>query len=740
MKKFYARLKRLVLRDPKRTLLFLAGTCLLLVGGFILWASSLRIPDLSSIENRQISQSTKIYDRTGEILLFAFHGQANRTVVPLEDIAPSVRNASIAIEDNEFYSHLGIKPTAIVRAVLSNILVYLNISDGYTQGGSTITQQVVKNALLTQDRRLSRKIKEWVLAVRLERLISKDRILEIYLNESPYGGNIYGVEEASMAFFGKHAKDLSIAESAYIAALPQAPTYYSPYGNHKDALEGRKNLVLRKMREFNYITEEEYENALAERVAFQAQKDTSIKAPHFVFYVREYLANKYGERALTEGGLRVITSLDYTLQSKAEEIALRGALANEKKFNAENIGLVAVDPRSGEILTMVGSRNYFDKAIDGNYNIALALRQPGSAFKPFVYATAFKKGYTPDTVVFDLKTQFSTACAPDNFSKADPCFSPDNYDGEFRGPVSFRNALAQSLNVPSVKVLYLAGLRESLRTARDMGITTLKGPERYGLTLVLGGGEVTLLDLTSAYGVFANDGVRFGPHAVLRVEDNLGNVLESYEPEPTEAIAPEIARTVTDVLSDNEARSPAFGEDSALHFPGRSVAAKTGTTNDYRDAWIVGYTPTIAVGAWAGNNDNTPMQKKVAGFIIAPLWHELMAEALKGVPEERFPPAPPVPEDIKPILRGAWQAEGGAHDILYYVKRSDPTGPYPTDAERAAEPQLRHWDYPVQRWASTLTPPSPAPGETGGESTTPVITPIIPPVELFPVTPVVPAI
>jgi len=729
MKKIYLRLKRMLLNDPKRTILFLTATAFLFIGGFLLWASSLTIPDLSSIENRQVSQSTKIYDRTGTILLFALHGQANRTVVPLADIAPAIKNASIAIEDNEFYTHLGIKPTAIIRAVLSNILVVLNISDGYTQGGSTITQQVVKNALLTQDKRISRKVKEWVLAVRLERIISKDRILEIYLNESPYGGNIYGVEEASLSFFGKRAKDLSIAESAYIAALPQAPTYYSPYGNHKDALEGRKNLVLRKMLEFNYITEEEYQSALVERVAFQAQKDTSIKAPHFVFYVREYLANKYGERALSEGGLKVITSLDYHLQSIAEDIAAKGALENEKKFNAENVGMVAVDPRSGEILTMVGSRNYFDKAIDGNYNIALALRQPGSAFKPFVYATAFKKGYNPDTVVYDLKTQFSTACAPDNFSKADPCFSPDNYDGVFRGPVSLRNALAQSLNVPAVKTLYLAGLKESLKTARDMGITTLKGPERYGLTLVLGGGEVTLLDLTSAYGVFANDGVRFEPHAVLRVEDNQGNVLETYEPSVTEALSPEVARQVTDVLSDNDARSPAFGENSALNFPGRSVAAKTGTTNDYRDAWIVGYTPRIAVGAWAGNNDNSVMQKKVAGFIIAPLWRSFMVEALKGVPEEKFPPAPPIPEDLKPALRGVAE---GPHDILYYVKKSDPTGPYPTDEERAQEGQLRLWDYPVERWiAEHGSVTVPGSGETSGQSTEPI---------LFPVTPVVPTI
>lgn len=733
MKKACARLKHLIFKNPRHTLFLFAGTIFLFVGIFLLWASSLTIPDLSSIENRQVSQSTKIYDRTGTILLFALHGQANRTVVSLADIAPSVRNATIAIEDNEFYTHMGIKPTAIIRAVLSNTLVMLRISDGYTQGGSTITQQVVKNALLTQDKRISRKIKEWVLAVRLERLVSKDRILEIYLNESPYGGNIYGVEEASLSFFGKHAKDLSVAESAYIAALPQAPTYYSPYGNHKDALESRKNLVLKKMLEFNYITEAEYNAALSEKVVFLAQKDTSIKAPHFVFYVREYLANKYGERALTEGGLKVITSLDYHLQSVAEDIAAKGALENEKKFNAENVGMVAVDPQSGEILTMVGSRNYFDKEIDGNFNTALALRQPGSAFKPFVYAAAFKKGYTPDTVVFDLKTQFSTACAPDNFSKEDPCFSPDNYDGVFRGPISLRNSLAQSLNVPSVKVLYLAGLKESLRTARDMGITTLAGPERYGLTLVLGGGEVTLLDLTSAYGVFANDGVRFEPHAVLRVEDNQGNVLESYTPSPTEALAPEIAREVSDVLSDNDARSPAFGEDSALNFPGRSVAAKTGTTNDYRDAWIVGYTPKIAVGAWAGNNDNSPMQKKVAGFIIAPLWHSFMAEALKSIPEQKFPPPPPVSDDLKPILRGIW-GEDGVHDILYYVNKSDPLGAYPTEAERNQEGQFKLWEYPVQLWAAERGGVSPG---TSGQSTSQTITtPIIPPSTLFPITPV----
>ncbi len=699
--------------------IILVALGLLLFGTLIFWASSLRVPDLSSFNERRISQSAKIYDRSGEILLYNLGENTKRTLVSGEKISRNIKNAAVAIEDAEFYQHNGIKISAIIRATLMNAL-----SLGFSQGGSTITQQVVKNSLLTSEKKISRKLKEWILSVKLEKVASKDQILEIYLNESPYGGTLYGVEEASLAFFGKHAEEITLGEAAYLAAIPQAPTYYSPYGNHKEALDGRKNLVLQKMLENEFITEDEFKKAKDENVLFLSQGDTSIKAPHFVFWVREYLEQKYGRQALENEGLKIITTIDFPMQTKAEEIVKKFAFENEKKFNAENAALVAIDPKTGQILAMVGSRDYFDKNIDGNFNVALGKRQPGSAFKPFVYATAFKKGYTPDTVLFDLKTQFSTACEPENFSKEPPCFSPDNYDNLFRGPMSLRNALAQSVNIPSVKILYLAGITDSIQTANDMGITTLEGKARYGLTLVLGGGEVTLLDLTSGYSVFGNDGVRNPYASILKVENNLGEVLEEFKPSPKEAIPSNVARMLSDVLSDNNARSPAFGDSSYLHFPNRQVAVKTGTTNDYKDAWIVGYTPSIAVGAWAGNNDNSPMEKKVAGFIVAPMWNTFMKEVLESAPNEPLPKTDSTDKSsIRPILRGLWQggvvytvdkfsgklatdltppeareerAVKNIHSILYWVDKNNPNGEIPSNAFN--DPQFKLWEYPVRKW------------------------------------------
>ncbi len=697
---------------------FLAG------GAFSLWSASLRVPDFGSFEERKVEESTRIYDRTGEILLSNVHQDIRRTVVPISDISPYVRDATIAIEDAEFYTHAGIRPLSILRAVFINIL-----KGGFSQGGSTITQQVVKNALLTQEKTIARKLKEWVLSIKLERAMTKDEILALYLNEAPYGGTLYGAEEASRAFFGKRALELTLSESAYLAALPQAPTYYSPYGNRRDKLDERKNLVLSRMKEEKFITEEEYEVARKETILFLPPEDGGIKAPHFVFYVRSYLEDKYGKDAVEKGGLRVITTLDWDLEQKAEEIVKKYALENEKNFNAENAALVATDPNTGQILVMVGSRDYFDAGIDGNFNVAIAERQPGSAFKPFVYANAFRKGYTPETVVFDVPTQFDTNCDPAGtpiFSETgeEKCYTPVNYDGKYRGPVSLRDALAQSINIPAIKVLYLAGLKDSLELAKDFGLATLASSDRYGLTLVLGGGEVSPLDMTNAYGVFANDGV-FRPHTpILRVEDKDGNILEEFTERSGRIIPETVARQISNILSDNTARTPAFGAASALYFSTRQVAVKTGTTNDYKDAWIIGYTPSLSAGAWAGNNDNTPMEKKVAGFIVAPLWHEFMEYALSRIPDERFLTPPEPEKNIKPILRGVWEGNevyevdsvsGGlateytpeetrvtravtnVRSILQWVDARDPRGPIPERPEN--DPQYRLWEYGVRKWA-----------------------------------------
>lgn len=722
MRTIHKKVRSLSKKQIKNYLVLLGAVSLLFLGGFTLWVANLEIPSLESFENRRIVQSTKIYDSTGEVLLYDVNQNIQRTVIPFDVISQYAKDATIAIEDKEFYQHNGIKPRSILRAIFAN-----TTSLGYAQGGSTITQQVIKNALFTSEKLLSRKIKEWVLAVKLEKVLSKDEILSNYLNEIPYGGNIYGIEEASQTFFGKSASEITLAEAAYLAALPQAPTFYSPFGKNKSKLDERKNLVLREMFRNNMISESEYEDAKTESVTFLPKETENIKAPHFVFYVIDELTKEYGEDVVQNGGLRVKTTLNYEIQKKGEEIANRFALQNKETFNAENASFVAIDPKTGGIVSMVGSRNYFDEEIDGNFNIATALRQPGSTFKPFVYAEAFNRGYTPETVLFDVKTQFSTTCSPDNTTSLNGCYSPDNYDNNYRGPMTMRESLAQSINITSVKTLYLAGIKESIRLAESLGIGSLGSPSQYGLTLVLGGGEVKLLDMVSAYGVFAHEGVRNPYHAILEVKSKTGEVLYEHTPSPTEVLPRNTALLISDVLSDNVARAPAFGQSSFLAYPSRDVAVKTGTTNDYKDAWIIGYTPNVVLGAWAGNNDNTPMEKKVAGFIVAPMWREYMDTILATLPEESFPePLTEAPYTLKPVLRGEWRGgkstlidtvsgkkateytpiettseilSGGIHSILHWVNKNDPRGAYPTNPE--SDGQYRLWEYGVSRWVTS---------------------------------------
>lgn len=696
------------------SLLFIFVGCIIVISGVLIWVSTLEIPDLSSFEDRRILQSTKIYDRTGEILLYDLHQDVKRTIVPYENISRYIKNATIAIEDERFYSHPGIDIKAIVRAAV------VNLSDGDLlggQGGSTITQQVIKNSVLQREKKLARKVKEAILSIKLERVLSKDEILSIYLNESPYGGTIYGVEEASQSFFGKSAADVTLAEAAYLAALPQAPTYLSPYGNNTADLDQRKNNVLASMLSNNLITQEEYDAGRAEEVTFLPQAITGIRAPHFVMFIREQLAEQYGEEALSERGLRVITTLDYELQAEAERIVAETAISNTERFNASNAGLVATDPQTGDLLVMVGSRDYFSEEIEGNFNITLAERQPGSSIKPFVYASAFSKGYLPNTIVFDVKTQFSPRCDPGSPSSESPCYSPNNYNNRFIGPISMRNALAQSLNIPAVKALYLAGVPDTLKLAADMGLTTLNDPERYGLTLVLGGGEVKLLDMTHAYGVFANEGVRAEPRSILRIEDNRGETIYESEVVTKQVLDRNVALLISDVLNDNVARTPLWGSNSLVNFANQDVAAKSGSTNNLRDAWIMGYTPNFAAGAWVGNNDNRAMGGGLSGLITTPMWREFMDFALAKRPIESFPQPQVDLAGVKPIIRGDYidstilleqlsnsgtstlQIENitnNIHNILHFVNKNDPRGPYPSNP--ANDQQYYNWEYAVQAW------------------------------------------
>ncbi len=681
----------------------LGAAALFLSGLMILWVASLRIPALESLTERRLDDSTKIYDRTGEILLYDFSQDVRREVVPLEKISEYAKNATIAIEDKDFYSHNGFVFSSFMRAVLVNLT-----SLSFSQGGSTITQQVVKNSILTKDKTPTRKLKELILALKLEKVLTKEEILSLYLNEIPYGGTIYGIEEASERFFGKSADSVTLAEAAYLAAVPKAPTYYSPYGSHKDELEARKNLVLREMLNNELITQEEYDSALAEVVSFKERENTAnIKAPHFVFFVIDELVKKYGEDAVRNSGWKVVTTLDYAIESEAESLALKYGEINQRTFNANNNAIVVMDPKNGEILAMVGSRNYFDKEIGGNFNATLGHRQPGSTFKPFVYATLFNKGYTDQTILFDTPIQFSANCEPDNFVTDDKCYAPGNYDDKFRGPMTIRNALAQSINVPAVEALYLAGVRDSVELAESLGVKSLTELDRYGLSLVLGGGAVSLLDMTAAYAVFANDGIKNEYNPILAIEDGQGNVIESANPFPQRVLPENTARLISSILSDNVARTPGYGPNSPLYIPSRDVAVKTGTSNDYRDAWIIGYSPNLVVGAWVGNNDNSPMEKKVAGLIVSPLWREMMDKTLPSFPIEAFiPPETENYASLKPVLRGEVGSE--PHSILYYVDKDNPRGPAPTNP--ASDPQFNNWEYGVRRYyLSSGYTPTPTP-------------------------------
>ncbi|OGM90262.1 hypothetical protein A3J77_00185 [Candidatus Wolfebacteria bacterium RBG_13_41_7] len=661
------------------------------------------LPNPEEFIDGQIIQSTKIYDRTGEVLLYEVHGDQKRTVISFNETPQYAREATLAIEDQNFYQHAAMDWKGTLRALITNIA-----TGEMSQGGSTITQQLARNTFLTAEKTIQRKIKELILANWIEEKYSKDKILELYLNQIPYGTNAYGIEAASQTYFNKPAKDLSLAESATLAAMIQAPSYYSPWGTHTDELINRRNYVLEQMYKLGFIDEQERESAQKTKLNFASQNIGTIKAPHFVMMVKGYLGQKYGEDIMEKGGLKVITTLDWGLQQLAEAVVEKGASRNTDLYQGKNAALVAQDPKTGQILALVGSKDYFNKDIDGNFNVAVqGLRQPGSSFKPFAYVTAFEKGYSPNTIVFDLPTEFSsyTNICPlvnVNYNDENPlCFHPQNFDGDFRGPVNLRNSLAQSINIASVKVLYLAGLNDTIKTAQNFGISTLTDPGRYGLSLVLGGGEVKLIDMVGAYSIFSQEGIKHNQSIILAVDSAKGDVLEKYLDQAARVIDQQYPKIVNNILSDNEARAGLFQTSLSLTiFPGRDVALKTGTTNDYKDAWTLGYTPSLVVGVWAGNSDNTPMQKHAGSILAAvPIWSEFMNTVLQNYPMEFFNKPEEIVEN-KPVMNGEYIIDGQVHNILYYVGRDDPTGPQPLDP--GSDSQFLNWELPVKNWWQNL--------------------------------------
>ncbi len=590
---------------------------------FIYFAKDLPRPE--RFMDIPVAEPTKIYDRTGEHVLYTIYGEERRTPVPLSEVSDNFIKALLAAEDYNFYNHFGIDFRGIARSALENIRMRDTVA-----GGSTISQQLIRSAFLTREKTYMRKTREIILTIELERRYSKDEILEFYLNQVPFGQNAYGVESAANTYFDKKAKDLSLAESAVLVSLLPSPSMLSPFGENADELMRRKDVLLNRMKEVGFITETEKEEAKEEVIDF-SNFSNYLQAPHFIMHIKGYLENKYGEDFLKEKGLNIYTTIDFDMQKEAEEIIKAGA-KNNTQYNAHNASLVAIDPNTGEILAMVGSADYFKEpypsgCVPGSSclfepytNTAMSNRQPGSAFKPFAYAVAFEEGYDDKTTVIDEKTNFGTVRDP---------YIPRNYDGRFRGEVTLRESLAQSLNIPSVKVLKAVGVENVINKVHNMGITTLKrGADFYGLPLVLGGGDVKLLEITSAYGTFSTGGYHTPTLSISKITDNKGEIIEKNENTPRRVLSSSAANLINDILSDDEARSPMFGAESPLHFKDHNVSVKTGTTQEFRDGWTIGYTPDIVVGVWAGNNNNMSMTGGESMIVAAPIWRMFMESFL----------------------------------------------------------------------------------------------------------------
>ncbi len=674
----------------------LIGFILLMTVLFIWYGRDLPTP--GKLVNSDLSQSTRIYDRSG-ILLYSVYSNENRTYVKLSDIPKYLQQGTVAIEDKNFYTNQGFSITGYIRGLIIDPIFRRRVS-----GGSTITQQLVKNVLLTSERSLPRKIKELMLSIQVDKKYTKDQILEMYLNDVPYGGANIGVEAAAESYFGKKVKDLDLAESAFLSGLPQAPSVYSPFTGGKYYID-RTATVLDQMKNQGEITQKQADAALVEikNKQFTTQQATGgIKAPHFVIYIKQLLAQQFGEALVDSGGLQVTTTLDYSIEKQAEDI-VKTELDKLKGYSVGNGAAIVMDPKTGEILAMVGSKDYFDTKNDGNFNAALSNRQPGSSLKPIMYATAFQKGYTASSMIMDVKTDF-----PTNDPKT-PIYTPVNYDGKYHGPMQLRFALGNSVNVPAVKMLAKVGIADVMTNAYNMGIQnwqpTSANLASVGLSLVLGGRETNLLNEVTAYDVFANAGIRQDPVAILKVTDAKGNTLfENKKHDGSRVLPANITFLISHILLDNVARTLEFGANSFLVVPGKTVSVKTGTTDDKRDNWTVGYTPSFVVGVWVGNNDNSPMNPAIASGITgaAPIWNKIMSFVLKGKTDEPLVK----PDDVIALqvdtVGGGLPVSGHPTRSEYFIKGTEPTNTTiyqkipmsrKQNGKRANADEISHGDY-----------------------------------------------
>ncbi|OGH44334.1 MAG: hypothetical protein A3I49_01780 [Candidatus Levybacteria bacterium RIFCSPLOWO2_02_FULL_37_11] len=728
----------------------LIGAVLLTAFLFIWYSRDL--PQPGKLAEAALGNSTRIYDRKGKIL-YSVDQDEVKNYVKLKDVPKIVKEATIATEDKDFYKNQGFSLTGVIRGLLIDPILRRRIT-----GGSTITQQLIKNVLLTSERTIPRKIKELILAVQVDKIYSKDQILEMYLNNVPFGGTAIGIDAAAETYFGKSAKDLNLAQSAFLAGLPQAPSLYSPFSGNKYYID-RSTYVLGQMARQGYITNPEAQKALEEIKRFKfTQRNTAIKAPHFVMYVREQIAERFGDAAVDVGGLQIKTSLDYDIQKKTEEI-VKSEIARLKGYRVGNGSAIVMDPKTGEILAMVGSEDYFNEENDGNFNASLSRRQPGSSLKPVMYATALEKGYTAATLIMDVKTDFPT--------QTTGMYTPVNYDGKFRGPTQLRFALGNSLNIPAVKMLARVGIKDTMEKGYDMGIKnwepTQKNLSNVGLSLVLGGREVSLLEEVSAYSVLANRGVRQEPLSVLEVKDLKGKTLfKQKSVKGPKVLSEEAAFIISHILLDNNARSDAFGSSSFLNIPGKTVSVKTGTTDSKRDNWTVGYTPSFVVGVWVGNNDNSPMNPIIASGVTgaSPIWNKIMGSVLKGKTDESLiKPANVIAAQIDAFGGGA-TIDGQSTRSEYFIKGTEPTSKAPIYKEKDGKRYIviresdpvstdgkNRWQEGIDAWIEQnhagdelwhapgsvfeepkkKDEPTPTPSVTPSPTPTPTPTPLIPP-------------
>ena len=648
---------------------------------FLFTLQTVYLPSPNLIGEKIISGGTEIYDRTGKILLYKIGFR--RSWVNFEDIPENVIKATLIAEDQYFFSHYGVSFKGILRSI------YLNLkTKSLEYGGSTITQQLVRNLFLTKEKTLLRKINEIILALRIERLYSKKEILTYYLNSIYYGEGNIGIRSAADYYFDKKLKDLSLSEAVILASIPKAPALYAPTNKENiKRLKIRRDYILQRLKEENWITEKEYYLALNEEIKIVKTKYAGMIAPHFVIEVINNLKNNFPKLNLEEANLKIITTLDIDLQKIAEKAVFEGAERNKQKYGGNNAALMAINPKTGEVLALVGSKDFFDESIDGQVNVPFRPRQPGSAFKPISYAALFELGYPPETIVFDVPTNFGN-------------YQPKNFDKIFKGPVTLRQALAESRNVPSIKVFYLAEPQRVVDLAKNAGIHYLKDWQNYGLSLGLGTAEIKMNDLLRFYGALANDGKLVSQTLILKIIQDKKLIYE-YKPEEREIISPQTARILNDILKDINARRGLLQASLPLTiFPGYEVALKTGTTQFYQDAWTFGYTPNIVIGVWAGNTDGRRMNSLGASLVAAlPIFHQFLSSAInlgKIQPEKFIPPEERKVE--KPMLNSSWLSPYGIHSILFYVDRKNPLGEIPEDPYK--DPQYILWEEGVRKWFS----------------------------------------